>query len=77
MRLGDRIAVISMVVFSLVMASVATDQIPGNTIVLPREAAEMPRVNSAAQRPTSNDPTRDKTLAVLLLMLREGRGARP
>jgi hypothetical protein len=108
MRLGDRIALISIIVLSSVIASVATNDIRGNAIAPQNDAAragddtktKMANLESAARRspmrdvegeqrdeqppalalpapaPPSNDLTRYKTLAVLILMLRDGRGAR-
>ena len=116
MCLGDRIALISIIVLSSVIASVATNDIRGNALALQNDAAragddtkaEMTKRDSAARRSpigdvegdqrddqppalalpappgppfrsfrsTSNDATREKTLAVLILMLRDGRGAR-
>ena len=118
MRVGRRIALISVVVMASVMASVASNHMRGHAIVPPYDAGrgrndiktKMAELESAAGqspvrdreveqrddrllaltlsapparsfRSTSNelpenDATREKTLAVLILMLRDGRGAR-
>jgi len=119
MRVGRRIALISVVVVASVMASVASNHMRGHAIVPSYDAGrgrndiktKMAELESAAAgqspvrdreveqrddrllaltlsappalsfRSTSNelpenDATREKTLAVLILMLRDGRGAR-
>jgi len=96
MRFGDRIALISIVVLSLIMASLATSYIRGNAIVAQDNAVAHgddaaktdgqaglrgSRVADAQRqhpvpRVESNDGPRDKTLAVLIMMLRGGRGLR-
>ena len=121
MRVGGRIALISVVVVASVMASVASNHMRGHAIVPAHDAGrgrndiktKMAELESAAgrspvrdleveqrdDRPLAltlsvppaaplrsfrstsdelpeNDATREKTLAVLILMLRDGRGAR-
>ena len=113
MHLGDRIALISIGVLSLVMAALATSYMRGNAIV-PNDAAvargeddtktegkdpaarrspisdvvggeqrddqspalPYPLATRSPSRSTSTDSTREKTLAVLIMMFRGGRGAR-
>jgi hypothetical protein len=101
MSLGDRIALISIVVLSLIMASLASSYIRGNAIEAQDDAvahgddatktdrqagrpggtvADARRQGRTARRPDarveSNDDTREKTLAVLIMMFRDGRGLR-
>jgi hypothetical protein len=101
MRLGDRIALISIVVLSLIMASIASSYIRGNAIEAHDDAvvhgddatktdrqagrpgatiADAQRQGRTARGPVarveSNDDIREKTLAVLIMMFREGRGLR-
>ena len=92
MRVGSRIALISVVLLSSVMASIATNDIRGNAIAPPYDAARggngtktaMAKLQPAAPRSPmrdlegeQRDATREKkTLAVLILMFMDGRGAR-
>jgi hypothetical protein len=98
MRRCARTALISMVLFSSVTVSAASNYIPGAAIVLPGGVMALgdnglrteTKPDSAARRPprrdiegdqrspgaTPGNLDREKALALLILMLRDGRGAR-
>jgi len=81
MRIHRRVAFILIVVLAPVTASFAGDHTPtrdsavatvASTMAPPSERRSVPQESSRVQDETS----REKTLALLLLMLKEGRGAR-
>ena len=74
-----QVALIMIVVLSPVTASFAGDHTPSDsgvgsvpsTMALPPERRSVPEKSS-----TPDDASRRKTMALLILMLKEGRGAR-
>ena len=91
MCIRDRMALMSLVVFSSILTSSGVNDIHGSSII-PRDATLAARGGSEtkapirvemgeSERPLEKQPLRvasreTKTLAVILLMLKDGRGAR-